>query len=531
MRLDDHVAAELGVGREEHGVGRDHGHAGFQRGGPQALLQHSFGLGELRPRVDSAHVVLLGFQCRRRKPQRIGDLDRVRQIELALRIAIVDPIENAQRRSAVEGHDAAVAKSDGALRFVCILVLADVGEPVILHDQPPIAGRIGRPEAEHRDGGAVRDGVPQLGKRCGGHKGRIAEDDQDLIGPAPQCLAGAQRRMRGPATLGLDEHVSVRHDPLHLSGRVLLARADHHGSGGRAGGCDRRQHVGQQRAAADRVHDLRVPRAHAGALAGREHDRQAGSCVHEISADPSPNLRPHSRAERGTEGRREILSAAAGLGALCYCECAVIRRRRQGSRSDPFEQEEDRFRRPPAAPWGLGAALAVITVGAAAQSETVARRMAAAFNRLPTAWRPAVQNPAGGEPQPVRTVAAGPEARRLADTIRLLSAERHRLAARLDALGRSPAVTGSVPAQPAGPRFTQSRNASAITEPQPASGPSQTAVARATPDRRPVGKRRRGGAAMREPHKRACALSPGNLRRPAAGIAVMPTLRRASLAE
>jgi hypothetical protein len=146
------------------------------------------------------------------------------------------------------------------------------------------------------------------------------------------------------------------------------------------------------------------------------------------------------------------------------------------SRSDPFEQEEDRFdvrRLGHAALWGLGAALAVITVGAAAQSETGARRMAAALNSLPAAWRPAVQSPAGGEPQPVRTVA--PEARRLADTIRLLSADRDRLAARLDTLERSPAVTGSVPA-----RFTQSRNASATTEPQPPSGPSQTAMAQDT---------------------------------------------------
>jgi hypothetical protein len=145
------------------------------------------------------------------------------------------------------------------------------------------------------------------------------------------------------------------------------------------------------------------------------------------------------------------------------------------SRSDPFEQDEERFdlrRLGRAALWALGAALAVVTVGAAAQSETGARRMATAFNSLPAAWRPAVPSPAA-DPQPVRTAMPEPEARRLADTIKVLSAERDRLVARLDALERSADVTGSVPAQPAAPRVSQPVNPSAAGEPQPAGAPSR----------------------------------------------------------
>src|SRR6185312_8429666 len=58
VRLDGDVFSELGVGREEYGVGRDECHAGLHRRRAQALLQHGFGFGELRLGVDAAHVVL-----------------------------------------------------------------------------------------------------------------------------------------------------------------------------------------------------------------------------------------------------------------------------------------------------------------------------------------------------------------------------------------------------------------------------------------------------------------------------------------
>ena len=62
MGLDDDIAPELRVGRQEHGFRGDQGRAALHRAAPQALLQDGFGLGQLGAGVDAAH--LLGGQFR-----------------------------------------------------------------------------------------------------------------------------------------------------------------------------------------------------------------------------------------------------------------------------------------------------------------------------------------------------------------------------------------------------------------------------------------------------------------------------------
>ena len=60
-RLDGDVVAEGGVGGEMHGFRRDQRHAGIERCLAQPRLHDSFGFGELRLGVDSAHFILAGF--------------------------------------------------------------------------------------------------------------------------------------------------------------------------------------------------------------------------------------------------------------------------------------------------------------------------------------------------------------------------------------------------------------------------------------------------------------------------------------
>jgi hypothetical protein len=89
--------------------------------------------------------------------------------------------------------------------------------------------------------------------------------------------------------------------------------------------------------------------------------------------------------------------------------------------------------------WG---GLAVVALGGAAlsgQSETGAQRLAALVQGAPApaATRPAT--PAAPAPRPVES----DEAKRLAESVRLLAADRDRLLARLDALERNLDVTGS----------------------------------------------------------------------------------------
>ena len=86
--------------------------------------------------------------------------------------------------------------------------------------------------------------------------------------------------MRRAEPLGLNESGRIRPYPLDLVGDGLVVRPDHDREGG-AGAVRRRvQHMRQQRLAGDGMQNLRQRGAHARALAGREHDSQAGSSGH-----------------------------------------------------------------------------------------------------------------------------------------------------------------------------------------------------------------------------------------------------------
>ena len=201
-RLDHDVAAELGVGREEDGFRRDQGDARFHRRLAQPLLQRGFGLGELRPGVDAAHVVLLGLDHDRLQPHRPGDRDRVGEIVFALAIVIADPCRGSA--SAVGPANAirpplhrSIARSAGA----GVELLADGDELAVLQHQPPIAGRVGRAEAEHRDRRACGQCRAHSRQRLRPDQRRVAENDENIVGAARDRALGGQHRMRGAAPL------------------------------------------------------------------------------------------------------------------------------------------------------------------------------------------------------------------------------------------------------------------------------------------------------------------------------------------
>src|SRR5262245_46626121 len=85
--------------------------------------------------------------------------------------------------------------------------------------------------------------------------------------------------------------------------------------------------------------------------------------------------------------------------------------------------------------WGGLAVVALGGVALSGQSETGAQRIAALVNRTPPASaRPVVAT---------RPAESDSEAKRLAESVKLLAADRDRLLARLDALERNMEVTGS----------------------------------------------------------------------------------------
>ena len=106
--------------------------------------------------------------------------------------------------------------------------------------------------------------------------------------------------MRRAPALGLHENVGVRQKLARLDCHGRLARTNDDRDRIRL--TDRSQRVGQERRAAEPVQHLRPERAHARALAGGEHDREAGPIGHQ-------SLR--ERIAGGHTGRRGKVEAAA----------------------------------------------------------------------------------------------------------------------------------------------------------------------------------------------------------------------------
>ena len=269
---------KAGIGGEVHRLRRDHRHAGLERRLAQPRLHHLLGFGELGLGVDAAHFILAGFDHDGLQSQVPNDADRVGQIIFALAVGIADLFDDFERLAAVERHYAGIAERDRAFRGDGVGLLADRHQTVALDQQPAIAGGIGGAKAEHRQRRAVLQRRAQA-LECGGrNQRRIAERNQQIVRAAGDRIAGRQHRMRGAQTLALNEGRGIRPHPPGLFADSLLIGSDHHGERRPTPLRGGAQHMRQQRLAGHRMQHFRGRGAHARALAGREHDRQAGSC-------------------------------------------------------------------------------------------------------------------------------------------------------------------------------------------------------------------------------------------------------------
>ena len=107
--------------------------------------------------------------------------------------------------------------------------------------------------------------------------GGIAENDENIVGAARDRALGGEHRVGGAVALRLHEDVRARHDPMRFGRDRIATGGDHDGRHGTASLTDGVEHMCQQRPAGDSVQHLRARRAHAGALAGGEHDGKAGA--------------------------------------------------------------------------------------------------------------------------------------------------------------------------------------------------------------------------------------------------------------
>ena len=279
--LDHHVLAELGVGAEKHRLRRNERDAGLERRLAQALLRYGFRFGELGFGVDAAHVVLLDFDRHGVELHAAGDLDRIGQIKFAFAIVVADPLQDRQRMSSGERHQPAVAEIDRALAGACIGFLADSDEFAVGDDEPAVAERVGSAESEHGERRARGQRRAQARQRRRPHERRVAVDDEDVIGlKARDGRLGRQRRVRRSALLVLHKGSARAAARAALGGDGLLPGTNDDCGVGDAGFGDGGKHMGDQRAPGDGMQDLGNGRAHAGALAGREHDRQTSPSLH-----------------------------------------------------------------------------------------------------------------------------------------------------------------------------------------------------------------------------------------------------------
>ncbi len=156
-----------------------------------------------------------------------------------------------------------------------VLVLADIEQVVARHDEAAVTGGVPRLETERHDGGALAQGLAQLGQRIGADQRRVGIDHDDVVVLPRQRLAGAEHRMPGAEPLPLDEdfHVGVARS---LLGHPVAVGTDDDGDPCRSGRHHGFEHMAQHRPVGDLVQNLRPVGAHPRAFPGRQHDGEAG---------------------------------------------------------------------------------------------------------------------------------------------------------------------------------------------------------------------------------------------------------------
>ena len=140
-----------------------------------------------------------------------------------------------------------------------------------------VAARVGGPETEHDERRTLRQGRPHSAQRLGRNERRIGEDHQDILRPARNGGPGGQYRMRGATPLRLHEELRGRQNPLGFSDDAVRSRPDHDRGGRPAGLAHGSKRVGEQGLSRDGMQHLGPTGVHARALAGGEHNGEAGT--------------------------------------------------------------------------------------------------------------------------------------------------------------------------------------------------------------------------------------------------------------
>ena len=272
VRLDDDVAPENRIDAQEHRLGRDQRRPAELGRPAQAGLDRGLGLAELHPVVDALRLRLGHRHHGDGKSVCDGQRHRVGEVVLAVGVVVADPLQEAEGVGTRERHQPGIGQAHRPLGPRGVLLLADRQHAAPLRQHPPVAGRVGGLEGQHRHRRALTQGRAQPRVGLGGDQRRVAEGDDHVL-PALQRRTGGEHGMRRAEALGLGMDAGAGRHALDLAGDVLPAGLDHHGEAGGTGLLHGGQHVAEHGAVSEFVEHLGPVGAHPRPLARREHDR------------------------------------------------------------------------------------------------------------------------------------------------------------------------------------------------------------------------------------------------------------------
>ena len=230
---DRHVLGQHDVGVDPRGLGIQHRHAVLHPAGDDPPVELAAERGELGAVVGALglpHVV--DGEGGHGQAGVAGELDRVGQVVLALRVVVADPVDRVDQEAGVEGEDAGVDLPDLALLVTRVLLLDDREDLALaVADDPAVAGRgldDARQDADRGLRGLVLGGEPLQGRAF--EERGVAVGDEDGASDRRDLLLGQRverdpHRMAGAELLLLDRQHGLRQAQRGCAGRPARAGA------------------------------------------------------------------------------------------------------------------------------------------------------------------------------------------------------------------------------------------------------------------------------------------------------------------
>ena len=163
--------------------------------------------GELRAVVDAEHLALRADDDPRLQSLLARKLNDISEVIFALGVVGADVPQQFQRPPPVDRHQSGVAQRDRALRVAGVFFFSYGDQPSrVVADQAPVTKGICGFETQRRDRRAVLERRAKGQNRRGRHERRVGEEDQNVVMPPRDRVAGGQNRMGGAKPLFLHEN-------------------------------------------------------------------------------------------------------------------------------------------------------------------------------------------------------------------------------------------------------------------------------------------------------------------------------------